>query len=413
MKNINFILYMLIIVFTITMPIIPSTSHIKVISLTGDTILYIIVLYFLLILIFDRNVRDGIFKNFTSFFKDYINIYMMVWILTMFVSVIYSRDKLLAFSESIRLFSYVFLFFILKYYINEEKVYKYILKSYMLSSFIIGVFGIYQRLLGIGTLKTSKFGSGIRISSFLENSNNLGMYFVFAIFPFIILFIKDKEMKNKIVYLILTILSLANIIFSYSRNALIGFTIGIVILIVILGIKYIFLTTIPILLLYCMPTVSTRVKDISDMSQNLSRIQIWKLAVLIIKDHPIFGVGNGNYTYYLHDYVSNADYIKYNLANIFHPHNAFLKAFSELGLLGILSFTGIIVSSFSIVYKFIKKQNDNFYSWFYTGVFISLFSMLFMNLIDNFFSAPKVIVYYFILLGVCEGIKFRQISKSC
>ncbi|MDV3426491.1 MAG: hypothetical protein LIR50_04800, partial [Bacillota bacterium] len=63
------------------------------------------------------------------------------------------------------------------------------------------------------------------------------------------------------------------------------------------------------------------------------------------------------------------------------------------------------------VYKFIKNRSNNFYNWFYTGVFISLFSMLFMNLLDCFFSSPKVIVYYFILIGVCDGIKRITITE--
>lgn len=409
MKNKNSILYLLIIVFTFIMPIIPSTFHFKFIYLAGDMLLYLIVIYFVLILIFDKDVKSSILKNYRAFFSNYLNIFMLIWSVTMFVSVIYSRDRLLAFMESIRLSSYVFLFFILKYYINKEKIYRYILKSYMLSSFVVGIYGAYQYLMGTGLITNTKFGSGIRISSFMENSNNLGMYFVFASFPFIVLAIKDKKIKNKIVYLVLTILSLANIVFSYSRNALVGFTVGIVILIIVMGIRYIYLSLLPVIL-YCIPTVTNRIKDISDTSQNLSRMEIWKLAGLIIKDHPILGVGNGNYPINLPDYLSAVGKINYNFRKLVHPHNAFLKAYSELGLLGVLSFTGLIITSFFNVYKFIKNQSNNFYSWFYTGIFASLFSMLFMNLLDSFFSAPKVIVYYFIVLGVCEGINFRKIN---
>lgn len=409
MKNKKNILYMLIIFFTFIMPIIPSTFHFKFICLAGDMILYLIIIYFILIIIFDKGLRKNIYKNYKAFFKDYLNIFMIIWSVTMFVSVIYAKDKSLAFTESIRLSSYVFLFFILKYYINEEKIYKYILKSYMLISFVIAIFGIYQKIMGMGVIKNGDFGREIRIISFMENSNNLGMYFVFAFFPFIILLIKSKDIKSKIIYLTLTILSLGNIVFCNSRNALLGLTVGIVILIILLGVKYIYLAAIPVLL-YCIPTVSNRVKAISDTNQNLSRLEIWKLALLIIKDHPILGVGNGNYPINLPDYLNAVGKINYNFRNLIHPHNAFLKAYSELGLLGLLSFTGLIISSFVSIYKFIKNGSNNFYNWFYTGVFVSLFSMLFMNLLDSFFTAPKVIVYYFLLLGVCEGIRFRGIN---
>lgn len=406
MKNKKNVLYILVIFFTFIMPIIPSTFKIKSIFLNGDVVLYLIVVYFLIIFIFDKKVRNSILLNYKSAFKDPLNVFMVIWSITMFVSIIYSRDKLLASAESIRLTSYVFLFFILKYFIYEEKIYEYILKSYMSASFVIGVYGIYQNIIGRGIVQNSLFGTEIRVYSFMENPNNLGMYFVFTFFPFIVLLIKDKKRENKIVYLVLTIISLANIVFSGSRNALIGFTIGIFMVIVLLGIKYIYLFILPVLI-YFIPTVSTRVKDISDTTQNLSRIVIWQLAGLIIKDHPILGVGNGNYPKNLTDYKNVINKIDYDFANLVHPHNAFLKAYCELGLLGLISFTGLIISSFFAVYKFIKNRSDDFYNWFYTGVLVSLFSMVSMNLLDSFFSSPKVIVYYFIVLGVCEGIRFR------
>lgn len=410
MKNINNVFYILIIIFTIVMPIIPSTLNIKSISLAGDTILYFIILYFLLILIFNKNKRSSLFKDIKTSWKDYINIFMIIWVITMFISAYFAKDKLLAFTESIRLSSYVILFFILKYYITEDKIYKYILKSYMLTSLIIGLFSIYVTFMGIGSFKVSKFGSEIRISSLLENPNNLGMYSVFIIFPIIVLLLKDKNIKNKIIYFILTIMSLVNIIFSYSRNAILGFTFGIIILIVTMGIRYIYLAGVPVLLTYFIPTLTNRVKDISDTSQNLSRIKIWTIAALMFKDHPIFGVGNGNYPKYYLDYANKVAYIKYKFTVLIHPHNAFLKAFCELGILGGLSFIGLIISSFITVFKFIKNQSDNFYSWFYKGIFISLFSMAAMNSIDSFFNTPKVIVYYFITIGICEGIRVRQNS---
>lgn len=404
MKNKNFILYMLIIFFTFIMPIIPSTFHYKLIYLTGDIILYLLIIYFIMMIIFDKKEKNKIYKNCGSFCHEYLNVFMIIWCAAMFISVIYARDKILAFTESLRLSSYVFLFFILKYYVYEEKIYNYILKSYMITTLLIGIFGVYNKLMVSGKFEFINLISKTRISSFMENPNNLGMYFVFAFFPFLMLLLNDKKFKNKIFYLLLTIISMANIVFSGSRSALIGFTIGILISIIILGKKYIYLSLLPVLL-YCIPTVSTRVKEISDTSQNLSRVEIWKLAGYMIKDHPVLGVGNGNYKSYIPDYLSAIRKINYNFRKVIHPHNVFLKEYCELGLLGLLSFIGLAAASFFSVLNFIKCKNNKFYNWFYTGFFVSLFPMIFMNLVDSYLSSPKVIVYFFLLLGVCEGIK--------
>lgn len=410
MKITDKILYILIIFFTFIMPVIPSTFQIKHIFLTGDTILYIIILYFLLILILNRYGKKSLIGNYRKMFKDPVNIFMLLWITAMFISVIYAKDRELAFSESIRFSSYVFLFFIIKYYINEEKIYRWILNSYLFTSFIIGIYSIYQKIMGTGLIESSKFGREIRISSFLENANNLGMYSVFIIFPLIILSIKEKRLKIKFIYLILTAMASVNLILSYSRNAFIGFAIGISIFMFMYGIKYIILVILPIILACFVPAISSRIMDISDTSKNLSRIKLWKIAVYIIRDNPVLGVGNGNYTCYYPVYKNRVAYIDYTPLGSVHPHNMFLKAYTELGLLGIISFSGLIISSFMAVYRFIKVKKDNFYGWFYKGIFISLFSFLFMNSIDNFFNAPKVIVYYFITLAVCEGLRIRKLA---
>lgn len=393
------ILYVLIIVFTIFMPLIPSTFNIYGIPLSGDIILYITIIYFLFLLI---TKKDKIKFN-KEFFRDYLNIFMISWVILMFISVIYSRDKSLSFNESVRLSSYVMLFFIIKCCIDNTKIYDYILKSYILTVFISAVIGILYDIIGIGLVEKGSLGSEIRVASVLENSNNMGMFFVFAVFPFIVLFIKEKERRKKLFYLIITVLSMVNIIISYSRNALLGLTFGIVLLIISFSIKYIVFMIIPVLLSFFIPNIATRYKEIFDMSQNLSRFKIWMIALLMIRDHPVLGVGNGNYPRYYFDYADKFKYIKYNASLNVHPHNAFLKAVSELGVLGFIAFTGLIINSFVSVYTFIRRRDKDFFEFFYSGFLISLGSMLFMNMIDNFFNAPKVIVYYFMLLGVCEG----------
>lgn len=408
MKSCKSVLYMLILLFTILMPLIPSTFNFNGISLNGVVILYITILYFFLIVIFRK--EKAVFNK--NFFKDYLNIFMISWVILMFVSVIYSRDKYTAFSESIRVGSYVMLFFIIKFYVDDTKVYDYILKSYMLTVFISAVIGILYGLTGIGTFKTGSLGSEIRVASVLENSNNMGMFFVFAIFPSIVLLIKEKNKRMKSFYFILTVLSMVNIILSYSRNALLGLGFGMILLILSFSIKYIIFMIIPVLLSFFLPSIFTRAEEIFDMSQNLSRLKLWMVAFLIIKDHPILGVGNGNYPRYYFDYADRFKYINYNPSLNVHPHNAFLKAFTELGILGLVLFTGLILNSFASVCKFIKTREKDFYNFFYSGFLISLGSMVFMNMIDSFFNAPKVIVYYFILLGVCEGKRITDVKTA-
>ena len=87
--------------------------------------------------------------------------------------------------------------------------------------------------------------------------------------------------------------------------------------------------------LLVLPISRTRILDILSTNQSISRIKIWKITNLIIKDHSLFGVGYDTYSAVYPDYVTTYndlmirnDYIAY------HPHNVFLKFQSELGIPG-------------------------------------------------------------------------------
>ncbi len=54
-----------------------------------------------------------------------------------------------------------------------------IIYSCICMSFIVGIIGIYEYLVGTGLSHKGEFESVIRVASTLENSNNLGAFFCF------------------------------------------------------------------------------------------------------------------------------------------------------------------------------------------------------------------------------------------
>lgn len=404
-RFLSFLLY----IYMILLPVLPSKFKIGNVPFNGDILLALLIVSYLIMIVIFKNVRNRFAYGLKDFFLNYLTIFICLLIFIMLISVSYSTDKKLALSESVRFTTYVALFFIIKYELNNKYISNNILKLYIYVVSLVSSIGIFEYILGIGFIQKSEHGIRTRIFSTLENSNNLGVFMLMGFFPIIMLMLNEKEKRRKVYLGIVSLLIFINIILSFSRNAWLGLVIGIVILSLTYSWKIILgmggLGVISLLI----PQISNRLLEFTDKSQNLSRIKLWDIAFMMIKDHPFTGVGNGNYRVMYDIYkLKYKKKIEYYPTDNFHTHNVFLKIQSELGVFGTMAFVGMIVSIAINVVKFIKNIDVKFYKVFYTGFLASIISFIFMNVIDNFFSAPKVIAFFWILVANFEGISYKN-----
>jgi O-antigen ligase len=119
----------------------------------------------------------------------------------------------------------------------------------------------------------------------------------------------------------------------------------------------------------------------------VSRLSLWQTGVKGIKESPIFGLG-------LKGFATKWDNLntdpnleeKHNL-----PHNLFLNLWVETGLLGILSFLGIIITS---LYIGLKEKTDPYK----LGIVLFLTAFLVQGQIDNpYFKNDLALVFWLIL----------------
>lgn len=403
------VLSLLLYSYILLLPILPSKFNIRGIPLNGDIILALIILVYLLMVVIISDYRKRFFKGLKGFFSNYLDLFIFALIAVMVLSISYSTDKKIAIGETARFATYIALYFIIKYELNEKRILDNVLKLYITIGTIINIIGIIEYFKGVGYIQQSEHGVMVRIFSTLENSNNLGAFMVIYIFPLIMLALREKDKRKKTIYFLLSLLPLVNIVLSFSRNAWVGLVIGCVILAltynwrIILGLFGLGGVSLFI------PQVWNRVREITDVSQNLSRIKLWDIALMMIKDHPIKGVGNGNYRALYEKYrILYKNKIEYYPGQNFHPHNIFIKIQTELGIFGTLAFLAMVLSIIYRLINFIKKSRDEFYKSFYKGFLASFVAFIMMNLIDNFFSAPKVIAFFWILIAVFEGNRYRE-----
>jgi putative inorganic carbon (HCO3(-)) transporter len=409
------ILYYLMCAYVVIMPLIQEGTNLKGIPVS-DILLGIIILLYLIKLISQKAARERFIYGLKDFFTSAISISILILLGMMILSTSYALEKGLAISESVRFLTYVFIFFLIKYEFNAKKLVKNLLGCYIFTVTILSIFGIIQHFTTIGLDKKFivKYASGyrvVKIAATMHNPNAYAAFLILTIFPLIMLTIYEKNKKIKSLYGIISILIFVNIIMTYSRNAQVGFCIGAVVLCVIYSYKLIIaFGGVGIIALF-MPSVFDRLKDLTNSAQNASRIKLWKTAIMMIKEHPILGVGNGNYISRYDEYVNKYKGLSYNAYTRYPAHNSYLKIQSELGIVGISSFLTILIISLLRVKKLFTITNDNFLKAFYMGAFASMIAFYFMNIFDNLFFVPKATTYFWFLVATAESILNSSVNN--
>lgn len=415
MRNRNSIIAYLICIYIVVMPLIPYNSlAVKGINISGDLILGAIIVIYLLSIIFSRYSRKRFAFGIRNFFSDYLSLSMVLMALVMVISITYAFDKKIAISESARFITYLILFFIIKYESNDEKSINMFTTSYFIVCAAVCIFGIIQFFTGLGLNNVFKDYSytSAKIASTLDNPNNLAAFAVLAIFPLIMITIYEKSIIKKVIYAAILALVFVNMILTFSRNIIVGFGVGLCVLILIYSWRFIIAVFALGGLSMFIPAVRSRVTAISDPVQNQSRIYLWKIAGKMIKDHPIRGVGNGNYVSLYPQYVKKYPQYAFYMYTKSEPcHSSYIKVQTELGVFGSAAFAAILVSSLMKVKKFIDLEKDGFYKYFYIGFFASMIAFFVMNLVDNLFFVPKTTTYFWMLLAICQA-KLYKITEN-
>lgn len=401
----------LICIYIILLPFTNEQKKIKGMSVPGDIILALLILFYLLLIIISKQERYNFLESLKNFFKDKTCIAMFLLFILMAVSVTYAQDRKLAVSETARFLSYLCLFFIIKYKITEAKEYHLLINSYIFTTVLLCIFGIYQFFTYAGLSKEftsyNSYSIKVKIASTLTNPNNYAAYLLLSVFPVFMLFIYEKEKLKKALYLLIFLIITVNIVLTFSRNVYLGFGIGMLVLIVIYS-KKLLAAFIPLLAAaLAVPQIRRRLSEISSSSLDVSRIKLWKTALLMFKDHPLLGVGNGNYLANYNEYIKKYPTLYYEYSD--HPtHNSYLKVMSELGIFGIIIFMAMFLSIVINLYKFIKDYEDRYFRYFYTGFFASSLGFLFMNFFDNFFFVPKTTTYFWVLVSIFMGLSYKS-----
>lgn len=404
MKTYKKVMIIVMTLYMILYPILPTYG-----TKSGDSILLALIIIQFSGILLIKEERQNVCKDIRNIKKDKIFMALIALNIIMYLSAIFAIDKVNTIKNSIRFSMYIFMFYMVSYKIDNKYRSTLIINSFILSAFITGICTLYQ-IYQVTSLGYS-IDNTVRMTSFLENSNNLGVYSILAFFLSLMLCINTKEKWKKGLYGVTTILLIVNIIFSQSRNALLGLILGVFVLAILYDKRILLLALLLPIMLIVIPESRMRIIQIFDMNQNSSRLGIWSIAGKIIKDNPLKGIGYENFQYAYSQYIEKYPQFKFEDGYVaLHPHNIFLKFQAELGIVGLLIFCVFLFFTLKMLFGFINKTKDKMMKGIVTAIFVALVTFIAMNLIDCYFGAPKVIMSMLLLIAIANN--YDKVQKN-
>lgn len=117
-------------------------------------------------------------------------------------------------------------------------------------------------------------------------------------------------------------------------------------------------------------TVSDAVTSVVSTHGDKSRLTLWKHTFSMIGEHPILGVGAGNWRVH-YPLFAQGD-LMHPRTITYRPHNDFLWVWSETGILGVLGFGGIILVGMLLGWESLKMPANGI-AW---GLLVGLVAVL-------------------------------------
>jgi len=332
-------------------------------------------------------IRNALKKHFLVYKTplDFPIIFLIFFSLVSLYRVINIKESMFIF---LKLLFCIIIYYITVNIVNNEKIIRKVVMVWFLSGFFVSLFGILVYVFPNEFRDIATYGSRLRGTFHDPNFYATSIVAEFlSVFGYLI-FIGDRE--NRIIRLFLISLFVMlgiNIVFIFSRGAIVGiiggtlfilfrsFSKGIIkkgyyktgIILIIMLIIFTFLiinkVNIPIMQIWkyrlSLETITTQ----SDQN----RFDIWGWVIDIIKKNPL-GVGLGNFKYVCFE-------VGHKMAA---THNLILEVWSQLGIQGLACLIWIIIIYIKITKRILLKSSNlylNILAESFTAAFIGVLVM--------------------------------------
>jgi O-antigen ligase len=259
----------------------------------------------------------------------------------------------------------------------------------------VAMVGLVQYALGRNLVAAE--GGLARLQSVYFSPNNVGLY-LGRVWP-LLLAVAVWGRRRVFCALALVPVTLA-LVLSFSRGALLlGIPAALLVVCWRAGGRWRWaaLAFVVIALLALIPLLRVpRFGSLLDLQQGSTffRLELWNSSLALIREHPWFGVGPGNFEVaYRTRYILPSAWAEPNLE---HPHSIYLDHWTRLGLPGLLALVAIQVA----FWRTIRRWNGP--EALTLGFVGSMATLLAHGLVDNTVFFPDLAVTFFLTLALVQ-----------
>jgi putative inorganic carbon (HCO3(-)) transporter len=256
-----------------------------------------------------------------------------------------------------------------------------------LGAIVVSVFGILQYATFIH-LPLKFWGTGEeveRIVSVFDYPNALSLYLAPLIAFFLAAFIYDEKILNRRNLVIGLIVMISALILTFSRGAWLALALTIFVLLVNRYPLKRVLTGVCLLtaLVFVVPATRQRLFLIARDSSSNARIDLMTAALTKLEQSPILGNGLAGFRTTLAEQNFPGEILNY-------PHNIFFNFWLEMGILGLISFLGIIIVS---ARRYLLNK-----TWYTIAAVAFMFTLIVHGLVDvPYFKNDLSVLFWFVI----------------
>jgi len=249
-----------------------------------------------------------------------------------------------------------------------------------------------------------------------QNSGEFSLEMVVVlplVLSYIVMFHHDWSRSVRFLFYFFAVMVVGSIIASGSRGGILG-----LVSLALWGLVYsrqrfkalVIIAVIAALVYQVMPPeFLARFETAGEDTTSISRLAYWKVGIQTIKDNPITGIGFRNWQIWVA--ANHPELIELVRGRVTPEviHNTYLEAGTELGLLGVAAYFGILMQIYFTNRKtarltYLKNER------FFTATAIGLNGSLFGYLAPSYFMAVLYYPYVWILLAL--SISVATISRN-
>jgi len=156
------------------------------------------------------------------------------------------------------------------------------------------------------------------------------------------------------------------------------------------------------------------ISNISSDASNLERINRWASAIRLFKERPVFGWGPGTYQFVYAPYQRSKEktIISTNYGDMGNAHSEYIGPMSESGVLGMLTFLGIVVMVIITGLRVYRRSENKEVRLLSLMIMLGLITYYVHGLMNNFLDTDKASVPFWGFTAILVAMDLYHSGKK-